>query len=614
MKGILRIFFTASAVLALAACGREELQSGGSGALTLDVRMDSESLTRTAMSSDELLSSAKVSIYKGDFTGKVREYVYSQMPSAIYLPSDDYRIDVIAGEMAKANPATASWDQKSYKGSSDVVISAGSTSTVAVTAKVCNIISSVSFDDSVSDTFTDYSCTVSLDASYASNGLTYTGTESGKDGYFISSGFEPSLYWTFTGTLKTDGSTFTKSGEIPSVESGKRYKQLFKYTEKNGILSFTLMVDDSTNDIYDNIIFEATSTGVASSSRYEIWAGHFTAHADVDETQYDKDNVSFEIRKQGTEDDWTTVTAQRDSEGSFSAVISGLTPSTAYEYRVVVKSLETGEVERIDATSPITTDSAPKIPNGSFETTSNDEEKTKYKSFYDPNSSDTSLQTKWWDNGNEGSTSVGSSGVICYPDIEDYKDGSQSVCLQSRYVVVKFAAGNLFSGRFGGTIGTKGGKVYFGRPFTGRPSALRFWMKYAGGVINREEDGVPSEGKKGNPDNASIRIALGTWDYHDSTYGSGDPDSPILVNTTEPGKFIDFTTDASTIAYAEKYVPYNETGADTWRQITLPLTYNTATSYPTHIVISFAASRYGDYFSGYDESKLWIDGVELIYE
>ena len=49
------------------------------------------------MSQEELLSSAKVSIYKGDFSGKVREYEYSQMPQAIYLPADDYRVDVIAG-------------------------------------------------------------------------------------------------------------------------------------------------------------------------------------------------------------------------------------------------------------------------------------------------------------------------------------------------------------------------------------------------------------------------------------------------------------------------------------------------------------------------------------
>lgn len=119
----------------------------------------------------------------------------------------------------------------------------------------------------------------------------------GKDGFFIVSGFEPSLFWTFSGTLGKNGAAFSKSGEIKAVEEGKRYKLNLKYIESDGQLAFELLVDDSTNEIYDNIIFEATSTGVAQSSRYEVWVGHFTAHADVDEGQYDKDKVFFEVVK-----------------------------------------------------------------------------------------------------------------------------------------------------------------------------------------------------------------------------------------------------------------------------------------------------------------------------
>ena len=133
--------------------------------------------------------------------------------------------------------------------------------------------------------------------------------------------------------------------------------------------------------------------------------------------------------------------------------------------------------------------------------------------------------------------------MICYPDTGDYKDGSQSMCLQSRYVIVKFAAGNLFSGHFGETIGTKGGTVFFGRPFTARPTALRLWVKYSGGAINRIESNAPSEVKKGDYDKASLKVALGTWDY--KKYG-GDPDSPILVNTTDETTFVDFNTDEAT--------------------------------------------------------------------
>ncbi len=612
MKNINRILFTASAVLALAACDQELPPStGGAGAFTLNLNMtDTETATKSSMSKDELLSSAKVSIYKADFSGKVREYIYSQIPQYIYLPEDDYRVDVVAGEQAKAEPAVASWDQVSYKGSSDVKITTGTTSTIAVTAKVNSIISNVSFDNSVHNAFGQFSCTVSVDPTDDSASLVYTSANSDKDGFFISSGYEPSLYWTFTGSLK-GGNPFTKSGEIPSVEPGKRYNMRFRYTDNNGSLGFDLVVDDSTNVIYDNIIFEATSTGVSSSTRYEVWAGHFTAHADVDETQYDKDNVYFEVRRQGSTDAWTRVAATRDSESSYSAKISGLTPSTTYEYRLAVKSLESGEEEYMDATSTITTESAPTIPNGSFETTSN-AESSKYKSFYDPSSSDPDLQTAWWGSGNAGSTLVGSSAVICYPDTGEKVDGTQSACLESRWVVVKFAAGNLFSGRFGELESTSGGTVYFGRPFTARPTALRFWMKYTGGKINHAGSNVPEGGKEGNWDKASIRIALGTWDYR--KYG-GDATSPVLVNTTDTSTFVDYTTDASTIAYAEKIVSSDSTNPATdWIQVTLPLEYRDTNKYPTHIIISCASSMYGDYFAGYDESKLWLDGMELLYE
>ena len=601
-KNIIYIF---GAVLLAAACTKTPQ---GDGAFSLSVSVG-EPVTRAAMSQEELLSSAVVKIYKADFSGKVREYKYSDMPQALYLPADDYRVDVTAGLIAGQDPQAASWEQKSYSGSKEFKIVAGQTSATEVVAKVCNVVSNVNFDASVSEKFqAGYSCTVSVGD--GGENLVYTAEKSGADGFFIASGFEPALKWEFSGKLAADGSEFSKSGEVKSVEAGKRYKLTLKFTEKNGVLDLELLVDESTNNIYDDIIFEAASTGVSSTSRHEIWAGHFTAHADVDETQYDKDKVYFDVRAKGAQD-WTRVNAVRDSEGSFSARISGLTPETEYEYRLAVTALDGGAEETMDAQSTITTDKAVPVPNGGFETISNDES-NKYKSFYDPASSDETLKTKWWDSGNEGATLVGSSSVICYPDESDYKEGGKSVCLQSRWVVVKFAAGNLFSGHFGDLIGTTGGTVYFGRPFTARPTALKFWMKYSGGVINRDSDNVPTAGKKGNYDKAMIRIVLGTWDY--KKYG-GDADSPVLVNTTDVSTFVDFSTDASTIALGEKIVSSDDTNpAKDWIQVTLPIEYRDETKFPTHIIISCAASMYGDYFSGYDDSKLWLDGMEFVYE
>ena len=596
------------AAAALVSCQKQQIAPEGEGCLSLSV---STGETKAAMTSDELLANADIRIYKDDFSGMVRHYRYSEIPQKIYLPAGGYRIDVLAGEAAKETPSYASWEQKSYKGSKSATITAGGSESITVVAAMNSIVSNISFDESVDTYFqAGYTCTVSLSTAEGAS-LSYTKAESGTDGYFIASGFEPSLDWTFSGTLAS-GEAFSKSGSIAAVEGGKRYRLALKYVEKNGLLDVDILVDDALNEVYDDIIFVPVSTGLASTGKYEIWGSRFTAYADVDENEYDQSKVYFEYRVAGSDAEWTrSEAAARVSEGSYSAQITGLTGATEYEYRLVVTKASDGSEEIVDGTMTVTTEATPQVPNGSFETVSHDESGN-YYSFYDPASSDPALQSKWWCSGNQGSTTVGSSYQITYPDASDKMDGAQSVCLESRYVIVKFAAGNLFCGHFGATIGTSGGTVFFGRPFTARPSAMRFWAKYSSGPVNRRASNAPDEIQKGDYDRASLRIAIGTWDY--KKYG-GDANSPILVNTTDESTFVDYTTDASTIAFGEKILQGDaENSTNVWQQITIPLDYKTTTAYPTHIMIAFAASMYGDYFTGCDSSKLWIDKVELLYE
>ena len=596
------------AAAALVSCQKQQIAPEGEGCLSLSV---STGETKAAMTSDELLANADIRIYKDDFSGMVRHYRYSEIPQKRYLPAGGYRIDVLAGEAAKETPSYASWEQKSYKGSKSATITAGGSESITVVAAMNSIVSNISFDESVDTYFqAGYTCTVSLSTAEGAS-LSYTKAESGTDGYFIASGFEPSLDWTFSGTLAS-GEAFSKSGSIAAVEGGKRYRLALKYVEKNGLLDVDILVDDALNEVYDDIIFVPVSTGLASTGKYEIWGSRFTAYADVDENEYDQSKVYFEYRVAGSDAEWTrSEAAARVSEGSYSAQITGLTGATEYEYRLVVTKAADGSEEIVDGTMTVTTEATPQVPNGSFETVSHDESGN-YYSFYDPASSDPALQSKWWCSGNQGSTTVGSSYQITYPDASDKMDGAQSVCLESRYVIVKFAAGNLFCGHFGATIGTSGGTVFFGRPFTARPSAMRFWAKYSSGPVNRRASNAPDEIQKGDYDRASLRIAIGTWDY--KKYG-GDANSPILVNTTDESTFVDYTTDASTIAFGEKILQGDaENSTNVWQQITIPLDYKTTTAYPTHIMIAFAASMYGDYFTGCDSSKLWIDKVELLYE
>ena len=637
MKKILFLALTVGAFLAATSCKKDVTEtSAEQGAITLSygisVNDDNTILSTRAMSNTELLESAIIEIYKPAFEGMARSYVgSSNIPNPIYLPAtkgtDKYRVDVKAGEVVKTEPTIASWDQPSYKGSTEFAVIAGNNAptTIEVLAKISNAVTKVTFGDGIKPgdaAFSSYKVTI---ADEDGNSLVYTSAEDGKLGYFIISdntAIEQTLHWSFEGTLN-NGETFTNAGQSFVVEQGKQYNLNLTYTERDGVLSFTLKVDKTLDDIYEEIVFEPTSTGISRSYNYELWASHATVHADVDITEYDPNYVYFEYTaSNGGNPDWSAASrvAATGTDGVFNGVITGLTPATDYSYRLVVKSLKTGEEITIDSVSELTTDVAPAVPNGSFEDYSNTES-SKYPSSFNPASSIVANQTKWWDSGNAGSGDFGYT--ICAVDTSDYKDGSTAARLQSDYAVVKFAAGNLFSGQFGQVIGTSGGTVYFGRPFVGRPSKLRFWIKYSTGLVNRTEN---KKITKNDYDIGQVKVALGTWTP--SKYG-GTEQSPVLINTTNTSTFVDFDTDPATIAYGDMQITGAASASDytaningvtttedwtQWHQVELDLVYRDLTTSPTHIIISCAASKWGDYFEGCDSSKMWVDGFELVYD
>lgn len=304
--------------------------------------------------------------------------------------------------------------------------------------------------------------------------------------------------------------------------------------------------------------------------------------------------------------------------GTFMAHVKGLESETVYEAVAVSGADQSAVVEFM-------TEAAVKIPNGSFEYASKVAGKDYYK-FYDPSCGVADGEFMFWGSGNgEGSEGVNGSAnlgiVITYIDTEEKVDGKQSVRAQTSQLAGMLAAGNIFTGQFAGLVGTSGGKVNFGRPWTSRPSALKLYCKYSTGtidIINSTPPGVSLT--KSDYDRAQIKIALGTWDY--KKYG-GTLESPVHINTTDASTFVDFTTDPSTVADGNLIIHYDgyylnggdkvaaETGE--WIEYVIPLNYHSMDIQPTHIVVSCASSQFGDYFTGCSSSKLWIDAVELLY-
>ena len=346
----------------------------------------------------------------------------------------------------------------------------------------------------------------------------------------------------------------------------------------------------------------------------------WTASAYVTATAVAETGAAFSYRRKDTEE-WNEVPAGDVAVdgGTFVAHIKGLQPETAYEVMVTSGQDKTPPAE-------FTTAPATKIPNGSFEYASL-VKGTNYYKFYDPFCGVEEGEYMFWGSGNgEGSEGVNGSAnmgiIITTVDTQDKVDGNQSVCAQTSQMAGILAAGNLFTGQFAGLVGTEGGMVNFGRPWTTRPVAIKMYCRYTTSNIDiigkKMPPGVTLT--KNDSDRAQIKVALGTWDYR--TYG-GTKESPVHVNTTNADTFVDFNTDLSTVANGEVIIHndgYRLNGSDMvnastaeWAEYTIPLNYHDMERLPTHIIISCAASQYGDYFTGCSSSKLWIDKVELVY-
>lgn len=667
-----------SILVIVASCQKEDAYdvNEGEGGFSLAINVDDSktTATRAALTESELRAGASVKIYKPANQGLIREYTYGSMPEVVYLPASTakYRVDVIAGEAAKPSPSKATFEQKSYKGSAEFNIEANKiTENVAVEAKICNAITNATFDDTIAENFAEgYTLTFTLPKleDIEEKKLVYDASKSGADGYFIidKPAIEKSLYWTFAGTLK-DGTAFTKSGTIEPKDSegnavpltGTKMTMKFKYSVKDGFLLFNLDVKTSFDDDdikQDFIMWAPVSTGIIPlvDGDPNIWAKFVTVSADVDTDTYDANKVYFQYRKQG-EQAWSAIgdnikASATAKEGVYSAVLKGLEPNTQYEYQLVLYTEETtttndaGETVTVPAAMAVigdanedgsadepatfTTGNDRQTPNASFNETSYEDVGTiSTKLLYYFSEDKNNL---WWDSGNKSAASY--VGSLTYPD---KRGEDNALCLHTQEAAGFLAAGNLFTGQM---IKARvqippSGVVNFGRPFAARPTALRLWVKYNGAEGSSEER-VPYG------DEGQIKIAMGCWDKKD--YGKnkdgdlvGTNDSPVTVDTAEESTIIDFANDSKggTLAYGNviftrdgkgyinrttEYVrnPQNQADIDCseWKQITIPIEYFDTETEVTHIIISCAASRFGDYFEGYAGSKLWVDEVELLYD
>ena len=292
---------------------------------------------------------------------------------------------------------------------------------------------------------------------------------------------------------------------------------------------------------------------------------------------------------------WKTVLANEVemTATTYSATIKGLKPSTAYQYRV-----SAGNVS-VESQS-FTTTAMLQLENGSFDDWCVDAANSKLLYPWAEGS------TPYWETGNKGATTVGSSNSV---PTDDTSTGSgKAAYLESKYIVIKFAAGNIFTGSYLRTDGTNG-ILGFGRPFKAFPSKLTFDYKYHTETINKVGD-ESMRHLEGRPDSCQIYIAL--WHIEDNEYEEYNGEKfPIIIRTRPSEQRLFSPNDKRVVAYAQltqgSEVPQ-------WTSHTLELKYKDNQRVPTHIQVVASSSKYGDYFTGGVGSTLVLDNLKLHYE
>ena len=327
-------------------------------------------------------------------------------------------------------------------------------------------------------------------------------------------------------------------------------------------------------------IFAIHTDAIVTTTQVDAWSMVIYAYGSAPEDAHN----GFQYRL-ATARDWTNVPEAwvTRNGGAFSCRIPGLLPMTEYVVRATSDDNLGNEVT-------VTTQSTLDLPDGSF-----DQWWLKNNKIWCPWSEN---GTQFWDTGNTGAATLGNSNV--YPSDDTPSGTGKSACLETRFVgigiVGKLAAGSIYTGTFVKVDGTNG-ILDFGRPWSVRPTRLRGFYKFHTEPINY----ASSEFKHlmGRPDSCHIYIAMTDWEV------------PYQIRTNPSNRQLFDRNSPAVIAYGDLV-----RGSDTngWQEFEITLRYRSTSRVPKYILVTCAASKYGDYFTGGTGTVLYVDQLSLDYD
>lgn len=293
----------------------------------------------------------------------------------------------------------------------------------------------------------------------------------------------------------------------------------------------------------------------------------------------------FEYRIKGTEE-WTKVPSEYISAigGTFSARLLHLSPQTTYEVRAYSDS-------DVTSTTEFTTGAEPQLPNSDFNQWWLDGK------VWNPW---TEGGEAYWDTGNKGSTTLGTSNSLPTDDTPTGTGYAAELRTEFKGVgsLGKLAAGSIFTGAYVRTDGTNG-ILSFGRDFNNRPTRLTGMARYNCAPISHVGSDAEFADWKGRPDTATVWIAL------------IDTDIPFELRTNPKNRQLLDPKADFVVAYGE--VKYGQS-IDAWTPFAVELDYRSTSRVPKYIIVVASASKYGDYFVGGVGSVLKIDDLKLEYD
>lgn len=413
--------------------------------------------------------------------------------------------------------------------------------------------------------------------------------------------------WTISGHQDIDR-YFTVAGQVGSTEIDVEARRVVAYVSESTDLESVLVktiklwpenaayskdlegkrVDFSRPveievDIYGHTetwsIYIVQTTSTVTTLRVDPWTNVAWVYGQAEEG---RDN-GIEYRL-ASESEWQRVPESMMSYdgGSFHARIIHLSAETAYVARAFSDKDYGDEIE-------FTTGPALQVPNSDFDSWWLDGK------VWNPWAEG---GVKFWDTGNKGATTLGTSNTT--PTDDTVSGKGLAARLETRFVGIgiigKLAAGNIFAGDYVRTDGTNG-VLSFGREFTARPTKLSGYLKYKTAPISSTTAGFGD--LAGRPDTCIVWVAL------------IDSPEPFEIRTNPNNRQLFDPNSPEVVAYGK--IEFGEDVA-TYTPFEFALDYRATDRVPKYIIIAGSASKYGDYFTGGNGAVLYLDDFKLEYD